>query len=343
MQKALIYTIENDIHASAVKWVAEKTGREVIVWEMTKYPMHKSLSTYIDNQKFNHKNNSDKYELNDYSIKSVWNRRAGKFSINTKLSEQDIKFSENECSRYLESLKKAWFQNAFWVNPISSREYIDNKIPQLLLADQVGLRIPATLCSNDPIEIKSFKEIHKEIIFKSFHSVAWRDLETMNYTVQVTDEMLIDGEKLRYSPGIFQEKIDKAYELRVVVIGHTVFAIKINSQDFQETLVDWRRGQMALSYKRVFLPNGIVGRCIKFMEKSGIVFGSFDFIVTKDEEYIFLEVNEQGQFLGYETPEAPLLHCFTDFLFEARSDFEWSEGPTVYTVKNFYNSNSILK
>lgn len=32
------------------------------------------------------------------------------------------------------------------------------------------------------------------------------------------------------------------------------------------------------------------------MRKLGIIFGCFDFIVTPDEEYVFLEVNPMGQF-----------------------------------------------
>ena len=36
------------------------------------------------------------------------------------------------------------------------------------------------------------------------------------------------------------------------------------------------------------------------MRKMGLVFCALDFIVTQDDEYVFLEVNEQGQFLWIE-------------------------------------------
>ena len=52
------------------------------------------------------------------------------------------------------------------------------------------------------------------------------------------------------------------------------------------------------------------------MHRLGIVFGSFDFIVTPDDEYVFLEVNEQGQFLWIEEYNASfhMLDLFVHFL-----------------------------
>ncbi len=52
------------------------------------------------------------------------------------------------------------------------------------------------------------------------------------------------------------------------------------------------------------------------MKKLGLVFGCFDFIVTPDNEYYFLEVNEQGQFLWIEevNPDIKILDAFVNLL-----------------------------
>ncbi|MBA3537169.1 MAG: hypothetical protein H0T84_11265 [Tatlockia sp.] len=51
------------------------------------------------------------------------------------------------------------------------------------------------------------------------------------------------------------------------------------------------------------------------MKEIGVVFGCFDFIVTPDDEIIFLELNEQGQFLWVEEilPELCYMDMFAEF------------------------------
>ena len=61
------------------------------------------------------------------------------------------------------------------------------------------------------------------------------------------------------------------------------------------------------------------------MNSLGIVSGSFDFIVTEDGEHVFLEVNEQGQFLWLEDlcPDLLLLDAFCAFLTSGDKNFAW--------------------
>jgi hypothetical protein len=48
--------------------------------------------------------------------------------------------------------------------------------------------------------------------------------------------------------------------------------------------------------------------------------------VTPAGEYVFLEINQMGQFLWLEEllPELPLLDAFCELLLQRRADFEWS-------------------
>lgn len=60
------------------------------------------------------------------------------------------------------------------------------------------------------------------------------------------------------------------------------------------------------------------------MEELGIVFGCFDFIVTPQGDYVFLEVNEMGQFLFVEEwTGMPLLDAFCSFLTAGNVDYPW--------------------
>jgi hypothetical protein len=71
----------------------------------------------------------------------------------------------------------------------------------------------------------------------------------------------------------------------------------------------------------------VAEQCYALMRKLDIVFGCFDFIVRPDGQYVFLEVNQAGQFLFVENYAGlPLLDAFTEFLRQASPDFEWSPG-----------------
>ena len=77
--------------------------------------------------------------------------------------------------------------------------------------------------------------------------------------------------------------------------------MKIDSQKHEMAKADWRYAPTKqLILEQVALPDEIDQKCRALMKQLGIVFGCFDFIVTPVDEYYFLEVNEQGQFLWIE-------------------------------------------
>ena len=74
------------------------------------------------------------------------------------------------------------------------------------------------------------------------------------------------------------------------------------------------------------------------MDAAGIVFGSFDLIKTVDGQYCFVEVNEGGQFLGYELDDVPLLQTFADFLISGDQKFTATSSDIQVPLAQFYES-----
>ncbi|MFM9438385.1 hypothetical protein ACFDR9_005491 [Janthinobacterium sp. CG_23.3] len=76
------------------------------------------------------------------------------------------------------------------------------------------------------------------------------------------------------------------------------------------------------------LPAAELKKVRAFIRASGLRYGSIDMIVDTEENYIFLEVNETGQFLWIEDilPELPLLDCFADFLISRDPEFAYKKG-----------------
>lgn len=98
-----------------------------------------------------------------------------------------------------------------------------------------------------------------------------------------------------------------------------------------------------LPIEAVEIPNVIDQKCRMLMESLGLVFGCFDFIVTPDGEYYFLEVNESGQFLWIEKlrPEIKMLDIFTEFLINKNPKFNWVCKPDSLSLSYFEKKVSI--
>jgi hypothetical protein len=241
--------------------------------------------------------------------------------------EADWTVAERECDHQIHTLRRYLAPDAYWVNDIEARERALLKSPQLVAALDCGLAIPETLFSNDPDDIRHFYAAHRDggVIFKLCFQTHWHAHQSgarhALFTTQLRDEDLGDDEALSGCPAIYQRKIDKQYELRVTCMDDVCFAARLDSQVRAKTRMDWRADlSQPLTPKRVELPPQVEERCLLLMRMLGLAFGCIDLIVTPQGEYVFLEVNEMGQFLWVELrePGCPLLRAFATLLIEGR-------------------------
>lgn len=161
---------------------------------------------------------------------------------------------------------------------------------------------------------------------------------SVSYTSKITWEDLGDDFSLAVAPGIFQKRVEKAFELRVTVFGNHVVAARLDLSDSDSQAVDSRAHlKEQLRVYPFDLPVEIRERCLNYMSYSRLVFCCFDFIVTPEDEYVFLEANQMGQFLWLEekNPDIPMLDIMCRFLMSARADFEWSEDDDPVRFQNF--------
>jgi glutathione synthase/RimK-type ligase-like ATP-grasp enzyme len=120
------------------------------------------------------------------------------------------------------------------------------------------------------------------------------------------------------SPSIFQPYIEKAYELRCVVMGEKIFTAKLNSQAHEGTRLDWRAGDVQdaqVEHEVYDLPERVEAGLHRLMRSFGINFASIDMIVTPDGEFVFLDLNPNGQWLWLEEELGlPLVAGMADLL-----------------------------
>lgn len=256
--------------------------------------------------------------LDSKNIKSVWYRRPNNFNIQIKDLVQR-RYAEDEIASFLNGLW-ANTKKAFWLSRVSSLEKAKLKVFQLQLALKLGLKIPRTIVTNDPKIVRGFWDSCKHgTVFKAIYR-EFLDYGEKAFTIPttfLTEEHIAKLDLVKRIPCLFQEFIDKKYEVRVTVVGREMFSVKINYQENFQTVIDWRDPRFIdkLRYETVKLPEAITKICRIMLNKLDLSFGAFDFVVDKTGEIFFLEINPNGQWHWMESQVGlPISDAIVDVL-----------------------------
>ncbi|MBA2649205.1 MAG: hypothetical protein H0U75_06310 [Legionella sp.] len=341
--RVLIITEPDDIHAVMVNLALKQKGVDCELFFSADMPTKQKNTIFIssDDYSWDSIDGCKSYPFENH-FDSIWWRRPRRPKIPDNLHEQDKNFAKIENSIYHDSIPFLLNEGACWINPIASHQKTRSKIVQLKLAQQCRFKIPETLITNSPEDIKAFLLANKKnnIIYKPFSPHYWAGINETRivYTDKISMDDLPSDQMLQAVPGIYQKYIEKKYELRVTCFGTHIQAIKIDSQN-SSSPTDWRKiPRNDLQISEVQLPQPIKNKIILYMIKMGVVFGCFDFIVTPNDEYIFLELNEQGQFLWVEEllPELCYLEMFSEFIMNKRFDFTFKKTANRVHVAELY-------
>ncbi len=150
--------------------------------------------------------------------------------------------------------------------------------------------MPPTLVTNAPDEARGSVASHDQVIFKTLRWTPYqRDGVPVTGWADLVTAPEID-ESVRVVPHLFQAVVDKVADLRVLVVGREVFAVRIESG-----MLDWRKDYSALSYSVVDLPDRMEKALVAYLDHFGLVSGSFDLAVDKADGLWWLELNPNGQ------------------------------------------------
>lgn len=268
----------------------------------------------------------DGRKINIDEIKGVYFKHPSKPNIKCDIPVNQISFAEREIKEMLRSLFRL-IDEKLWLNHPKYIFSANNKIEQLKLASKIGFNIPKTCISSDPDNIKHFyNSNNKNIIAKA---VKYGYDINENYlqfapTKKVEKNFIENIENYYVIPTIYQEKIEKKYDIRVTVVGNKVYTAAIHSQEYNETMTDWRlwdiHDNVDLKHSKHELPSEISNLCLEITKKFNLRFSAIDLIYTPEKEYYFLEMNPNGQWawiegkLGYPIRDSIIncLGCYGD-------------------------------
>jgi hypothetical protein len=234
---------------------------------------------------------------------SIWMRRPPAIIAQEHLIDPvERSVAEAELGILVRSSYEALERNKFSVNRYERTRISAYKPYQFEVALRAGLVMPTTIVSNSKSQILDFFENQPgDIVYKPLKPGLWR-IDSgpsvkgiMVPTTIITREMLTLVD-FAASPGIFQQCIDKVSEIRATVMGRTIFSWE-KSFDRDDLDVDWRFMHRGAKLSLHNLPDKVAIACFNVLDELGLVFGCFDFIVDRQGQYYFLEVNPQGQWL----------------------------------------------
>lgn len=337
MPRILIIAKRNDMHSDAVSWGLNALGHEAVVWYWEDFPKNDSAGLWISNSEMDAFVLKTGFTRCSIPFDVIWVRRSGAPVPVPDSHPDDVAVITTEANRFLNGiLPLLGHSQTRWVNHPDAEFRGRDKVHQLCTARTLGFRVPETFIGNDIGAVREFFRRHPAgIVHKSFAPHAWDNEDgssTVSRTSQITAVHLEREFAVRGCPAIYQAKVEKKHELRITVIGDSVFAAVIDSQRDGPT-IDWRHegGAGRTNLTRTELAPEMAERCRALCRQLGLAFGCIDLIVTPSDEVVFLEINCAGQFLFKELvdPQLPMLDRFCRFLIHGDESLAGQDEPTL--------------
>lgn len=241
--------------------------------------------------------------FSDLDICTVWYRRP----IDEKIEGNDDgvnRFIKSQINQFLNGLYYCLHDKALWINDLKSDLFAKNKLYQLAIANQVGLRTPKVMISNNSEEVSDFFTTHAKVCNKSLSTPRYTyNGQLYPYMTRMISKQEFENNKQSLSscPTFFEEYIEKEYDIRVVIIGKHIFAFALYSQEHELSKVDVRGlSPLQIRHEFIKLPEEIENKILHFMEIQNLFFSSMDLMYGKDHEYYFVENNCNGQWIWLE-------------------------------------------
>ncbi|HEY2169108.1 MAG TPA: hypothetical protein VGJ30_05740 [Candidatus Angelobacter sp.] len=315
--KIIVLAHPQDDHAAPVRWALEQAGYQTGFWSGVS-PAEQDQSSLLLEQ-------SPSMSLGAYAVENddvFWLRQAEAPTHRPSALKAGAESTVLSYSAFFESI--AYMLEALpvrCVNPYSASCLVRNKAVQLQLAGAAGLRVPATLMSNSPAAVREFFDQNpNNAICKAFATHVWQQHGSTDISVTETfslnrADLPEDDEVFTFAPAIYQEKVKKQFDVRMVLMGDRVYSFAVRTS---ANSLDWRHDAALrnVAVERIATPAAVESGILRFAAAAGVCTGSLDFAVDRNGEWWFLEINEQGQFLWLDDfcPRSGLLEKFCAFL-----------------------------
>lgn len=276
----------------------ERRGGDPIRVNTDTFPFALDLEAALDDHAITPTLTIDNRRIDPATVRGIWLRRLWPADPPEGLDPDMAAACARETATALNFWLHAFTGRARFVNPTDHELAAENKARQLAAARAIGLTIPPTLVTNRPDAARAFWHAHDGRVVAKMLTPYLTSMEHIAavYTspVEATDLDHLDG--LRQSPMVFQARIEKAYELRVIIVGDQAFAGCIDATHSTTGQTDWRRARPGeVAWKPGTLTPALQTQLCAIVRRLGLIYGAADVIIRPDGTPVFLEVNPNGE------------------------------------------------
>lgn len=326
-----------DPHIEPVIEVLHQYGARILRFDLQDFPTNIQLAANISMEASWQGSliyHGQSVDLQD--IQSVWCRRPKQYQAPADVyTPPERAFLNLENYRgflgVLQDMSSLPGIGPFWVSRRDKIQAAEFKPAQLRVAQALGLHVPRTLITNQPDAVRDFfercqgqiiaKAVAKGVLDPDGQYMAGQ--ERFIFTNPVAPEDLRDLTGVSACAHLFQERISKAMDLRVVIIGRQIFIVGIHAHSEQAAL-DWRRSYRDLTYSIETLPDEIEQKLFRFVRLFGLQYASMDMILSQEGEYVWVEANPNGQFLWLAPPtDLPMAEAMANLLYDPKEYGLW--------------------
>ena len=302
MKKVLVLTYREDPHADSVCKFFDGIGAEY--FRVSTERLSTDYKINFNSNSLTYKISNNNAEINIDSSWNIWNRRIMNPDTKKGMPKDLVEIAIDETEKTWDGLLMS--HKGKVVNRPQNQYYANNKIDQIRFASQFGngIIVPDTIVTNDPHSVRNFYKKHDgNICFKLQKGAVVKSPRghLIVYTNKVTKEHMEQVGLVCNNPCLFQEYIDKEFEIRIIATENHSTGIAIYSQKSETSKIDFRRYDFEnVPYKHIKLPDNVKKFCSAILQNYGLHFGVLDFICSKKGDYVFLELNPNGQWLWLE-------------------------------------------
>jgi ATP-grasp ribosomal peptide maturase len=290
----LVLTHWYDPTADSVVRALAQRGAEVFRCDAADFPQHLTATGELGRHGWTGTLHTAHRSIDLEKVTGAYYRRPSHWEMPASMSEEERQWAASEAKYGLGGLLSAALP---WLNHPAAIARTEYKPVQLHTAARVGLAVPPTILTNDPAAAARFAAQHDgKVIYKTLSG----ELVTDGGEVKAIFTTPVSGgdhghPSIAHTAHLFQRQVtDKAYDVRVTAVDDVLFAVAVRS-DSAAGHLDWRRDYESLSYEVLDVPADVADAIGVLMWRLELRFGALDFAVTTTGEWLFYEINPNGQ------------------------------------------------
>lgn len=264
---------------------------------------------------------NDHREVELDELRSIWRRNPSTYTFPASMTTQEQDFAYREAKLGLGGVLAAL--DVLWVNHPNRSADAVWKPYQWKIAAECGLVVADTCVTNDPDSARVFVgEAPGDTITKALGAsgITENGEHKIAYTRRLTNSDLADLRCVAVTATTLQRYVEKAWEVRLTVIGPSWFPIAIHAST-DNARTDWRSDLSALSYEVTTVPGDVARGVAQYMHRMNLVFAGLDFVVRPDGQWVLLEANTGPQIGWLEAATgAPMVAAMADLLLKGACD-----------------------